>query len=1312
MKRLFIWALCGFFSSSAMAIEPVDGIYQIGSATDWAEFAELVNHDGRQHQFNAVVTQDFTIDDLVMVGAPSNAYSGTFDGQGHTITIHFNQQTSGYDGECGLFRRINTCTIKNLRVEGDITTQGLCAGGIVSGIWQRAVVENCVCAVTINDENGGDGTHGGIVARISDKSDITIRNCAFIGTINAPYRAGSGGIVGWPDNGGSQVKIENCLMAGTLNLATGQDNDVIVRNSATVTNCYFLDQQEMNNQQVATQTNTEQMASGELCYLLNGRQSDTPAWFQTLGTDEMPSPLGEDVVYANGQLNCDGSAKEGSELTYANTNASERDPHQWNEWGFCSFCNEMQEDFLTPDEEGFYPIATKMDYNWFMVNVNNKGNIRSNAKLTADLDLSDYTFIPIGTDGSRYAGTFDGQGYRILNMKLDGTKKEQGFFSVCQGGSVIKNLIIDASCTMEGTGGGNVAALIGCINGDAYGTVVSIQNVGNEMSFTCSTTNNAGFVARDWSGNLNVVIDNSYNTGNIYGGVENGAFTAWTPRVTLNNCWSTGRIEATGGYDGSKSLARGNQPKFNNSYDLNSENTDNAGAPDGYTEEWMTSGQLCYVMNGKQSGTPAWYQLIGTDPQPMPFEKEGAIVYANGNLMCDGITPKEGSELTFSNTEGNTIDEHQFEQGFCTVCQTMQPDYVTPVEGVYEVGIAPELKWVATLVNTTDDNKGINIALTNDIDFSNEQVMIGNGDNDLAFSGTFDGRGHKVTLGYNAEQKNVGLFRYLNKATVKNLITDGTIRNENNSCAGGIFAGSRGATLIENCVSYVTFNRESGGDATAGGIGAYMHDDGTIIDCAFLGTINTPSADGNGGILGYANGGDRVTVSHCLVNADITVSGNTAAFARNLNNFPGCYYVNKGAAFEQATAATEEQLASGELCYLLNDSQSEEPIWYQLIATDPTPLPFYQEGAVVYITGTLACDGTPNDDAGFSNTYTEMTQDDHNFESGLCTRCGAPDSEYLVAEEGVYNLASAHDVVWFAAMISHEDNTLSARLADNIDFTDVEFTGIGTEEKPFAGNFDGQQHIVSNLTIDISEEGNVGFFRTVTAPAAISNFTIDNSCYIVGHHYTAAFVGHTYGNGTVTLERLGNEAEVQTWNQNAAGIVGCNTSGELKLIINNCYNAATITCGNDGGGISGWLGNNAEVTNSYNMGEIYGENCESFARGNDITAVNCFDPVSDWAGQITPSPIEDFTNGIIFALLDEYAPGIWHLSAEENGHPVLYDSGFPVIIPTDINAADAKRDAIPSRHIYDLQGRRVSSQQTGIQIVRQADGTVRKTIRQ
>lgn len=1297
LTSLLALAFCCLTSSSALALEQdANSVYQIGTAQDWTDFCNLHNN-GDNQRLNAELTADITVEGNTMIGINGGGkpYRGTFDGKGHKLIISYDLN----EERVAPFRRINGATIKNVIVEGTINTSSKLASGLVGGLWQSGTtIQNCVSYVTITDTNGGDATHGGICGSFEDVNGAnTIENCAFLGTINAPNREGCGGIVGWTNNNNNNNVIRNCLVnAHGFNVLRLSNNDIICRNNGNVENCYFIGSTDgINNAKGAIQATDAQAASGELCFLLNGSQSATPVWFQTIGTDDMPSPLGTGIVYAIGSLNCDGTPK--GDITYSNTEGeAQRDEHQWSDWGFCSVCDEQNPLFLTPDEEGYYPIADKKAYNWFMMLVNNKKQVQAKARLTADLDLSDYTFTPIGIDAARFAGTFDGQGHRILNMTLNGTVKEQAFFSVLQGGAVIRNLIIDGSCKMQGTGGANVAALVACINGDVYGTLVTIENVGNEMSFDVSTTNNAGFIARDWSGNLKVDIKNCYNTGNIMGGNENGAFTAWTPRVTLTNCWNTGRIEKTGGYDGSKSLARGNQPKFVNSYDLNSDNTDNAGAPEGYTSEWLATGQLCYVMNNKQSENVGWYQLIGTDAYPMPFGT--AIVYANGNLQCDGITPVQGSQLTFSNTEGNTIADHEWsEWGFCSHCDTMQPDFMTPAQdGAFEIANEKQLNWFAVYLNQSD-NKKINARLTADIDFSGQQVMIGNGDNDDAYQGTFDGQGHKVTLGYAVNQKNVGLFRYLNGATVRNLITDGTIQNENNSCSGGIFAGSRGATLIENCVSYVNFIRESNGDATIGGIGAYMHDNGSLRNVAFYGSVQTPNANGNGGLLGYANGGGNVSVVNAVVNATkFEVSGNSVSIARNTGNVTNVYVVNCGTSTQaEAKAATEVQLASGELCFLLNGSVSGGTDWYQLVDTDPAPLPIAKEGAIVYTANDLTCDGKPKGDPIYTNTEGSVSQDDHQWNDwGFCSVCDEVQPDYMTATDGVFELTNDKQLNWFAHYASKIDATADAILTADIDMSEViGFPGIGSPNNAYSGTFDGQQHIISNLTIDNQETGNpAGFFNEVTAPAVIRNLTIDNSCYIVGHHFVAAFVGYVDGEGEVLLQQLGNEADVTAWEQNAGGIVGCNTSGELKLIIENCYNTGTISSARESGGISGWLGNDAKTINCYNIGAVVGDGSESFARGNNIQITNCFDPVTDWPA-LHASPIEDFTNGTVYAALSEAAPGIWFLSAETDGHPVLYDTGFPTSPTTAIKDNNATLCTVNSElsTVYDMQGRKVEN---------------------
>ena len=794
LKVFVLTVLAAGMSGSVWALDQVNGVYQIGTAQDLADFANYVNAE-RRTGINAELTAniDFT-SNSEMIGIEGKPYNGTFDGKGFTVTVAYNTSAN----ETALFRRANGATIKNLKVTGTITTTGQFAAGIVSGIWQTTTIENCVTSVAISDNGSGDGTHGGIVARISDKGGadaIIIRNCAFLGSLNAPNRTGSGGILGWPDNAGEkQVIIENCLMGGTLNLATGSDNDIIVRNSASVTNCYYLNQQSINNSKNATLATAEQLASGELCFLLNGSQSETPAWFQTIGTDEMPSPLGTDTVYAIGALNCNGTPK--GEVSYSNTySEAVRDAHDFNEWGFCTVCDAMQPDFLTV-EDGYYLIGTKQQYNWFMVYANSE-NSAANAKLTQDLDLSDYNFTSIGNDSHRYHGTFDGQGHRVKNMSIVGTTKELGFFSVCSN-ATIKNLILDASCNINS--GNCTAALVGCCNGS--GDLV-IENVGVECNVTGTGANAAAFVGCNYGG-IAIKIKNCYNTGNITAEKESAVFSGWfgnNGNAKVENCWSAGKVT---GQDGQNSFGRGiGAQQFVNAYDLNSENNPiDATKLTDYDSSWLASGKLAYIMNGNKSTDVVWYQTIGTDAHPMLFGTTD-IVYANGTILCDHITPAEGSEIVFSNTDQSIISDHQFEEGFCKICKVYDPQYMTAVSGYYQVSTPIQLLWTAAV---SQDNSAIKVKLMNNIDMDGV-AFDGFGSNlsdDSRFTGEIDGQRHIISnLKMNADRQGVGL---VNTATVgakiKNLTMASTCEFKGSSAVAafiGAVRGSEGELYIENC---------------------------------------------------------------------------------------------------------------------------------------------------------------------------------------------------------------------------------------------------------------------------------------------------------------------------------------------------------------------------------------------------------------------------------------------------------------------------------------------------------------------------------
>ncbi|HIS72507.1 MAG TPA: S-layer homology domain-containing protein [Candidatus Scatomorpha pullicola] len=171
-------------------------------------------------------------------GPNGEAFTGTFDGNGHTISgLYMNAQSAGNQTRgLGLFSYLGSGgTIENLTVKGDIYPEnsGRPVGG-VAGKCSGGTISNCTSGVNINGETGA--TVGGVVGNAEVGS--TIDNCRYTGTINVIHIGGNtmgmGGVVGQT----SGCTISNCENAGTVksNIWKG---GIVGRNNggAQVLNC-------------------------------------------------------------------------------------------------------------------------------------------------------------------------------------------------------------------------------------------------------------------------------------------------------------------------------------------------------------------------------------------------------------------------------------------------------------------------------------------------------------------------------------------------------------------------------------------------------------------------------------------------------------------------------------------------------------------------------------------------------------------------------------------------------------------------------------------------------------------------------------------------------------------------------------------------------------------------------------------------------------------------------------------------------------------------------------------------------------------
>lgn len=231
-----------------------DGIYQISSGDELAWFADATKTNGA---INAVLTNDIDLNskEWTPIGQPASGYvteafSGTFDGQGHTISgLYINTSSAFY----GLFYCVYGGTVKDVNVIGDVATTGNTAGGIV-GKLQGGTIENC----SFDGSVTAKGNYvGGIVANIVTNSKATsnIIGCCNKGEISGKY---AGGILGYTT---AKANISHCYNTGIINGTTrsagisGQQTTGNISycynignsasgisgfSNATITNCYYL----------------------------------------------------------------------------------------------------------------------------------------------------------------------------------------------------------------------------------------------------------------------------------------------------------------------------------------------------------------------------------------------------------------------------------------------------------------------------------------------------------------------------------------------------------------------------------------------------------------------------------------------------------------------------------------------------------------------------------------------------------------------------------------------------------------------------------------------------------------------------------------------------------------------------------------------------------------------------------------------------------------------------------------------------------------------------------------------------------------
>ena len=231
--------------------------YIIGSATDFAQFAENTRNNYQNYQ-DTYFKLDVDINLNDKPWTPTKEFSGAFDGQHHKIT---GLKVSGADVEVGLFGQLSSFGghVSNLHVSGDVentsSTEYYAAGGICGD--NNGVIANCSFSGSVRG--------GGVVGGIAGSCSGTIISCKNTASVSGKYAGGiagkevsaipdiygcynegaidgenAGGILGKNDGYGCEIK--GCYNIGAIQSSAGGAFGAITSSTAdgssVMASCY------------------------------------------------------------------------------------------------------------------------------------------------------------------------------------------------------------------------------------------------------------------------------------------------------------------------------------------------------------------------------------------------------------------------------------------------------------------------------------------------------------------------------------------------------------------------------------------------------------------------------------------------------------------------------------------------------------------------------------------------------------------------------------------------------------------------------------------------------------------------------------------------------------------------------------------------------------------------------------------------------------------------------------------------------------------------------------------------------------------
>lgn len=497
----------------------------------------------------------------------TKAYTGNFDGNGHTISglyINSTAANTGLFGYVGAAGEIKNVTISDSVItstqnytgavvgdsKGNITnchttattrvTGANYVGGIVGELDSNMSLAQCSNAGEVQG-TGTSGYAGGIAGRVQSNASNALTDSYNTGRITGV--ANVGGIAGCLYNGGG---IQNVYNTGSVSASKGVAGGITgAFRSGAIKAAYnagivkatakggVAGRLDWNNGPKTVQNvfySDEYEAVGNLngCTIKNGTATaKTSDGLKALTSEDLGDGFAADTNGINSGYPV---------LAWQNGTVKSDDPEKDdNGWQ-----GEAAKD-APQQKDGVYQIGTPAELAWFAEKTA-QDSTDLKAVLTADLDLNNNVWTGIGgqTADTGFAGTLDGAGHTIKNLYL---KNGKGLIPYNKG--TVKNL------TLEGLlkGGDETAALTG-------------TNAGTLEEITSNVTVTGGNKIAGIAGNntKDGIIKDCHNTGAVTGESYAAGIVAYN-EGSVTGCSNTAVITAGSTFAGGIAAANTNAVK-------------------------------------------------------------------------------------------------------------------------------------------------------------------------------------------------------------------------------------------------------------------------------------------------------------------------------------------------------------------------------------------------------------------------------------------------------------------------------------------------------------------------------------------------------------------------------------------------------------------------------------------------------------------------------------------------------------------------------------------------------------------------------